>query len=894
MRAPRFGWQLSSPERGALQSAYQVQVQAGFGASWAADVELLWDTGKLAGQDSLNLVYGGPALHAASAYRWRVRVWDAADRASAWSQPGHWEMGLLDEAHWEAQWIGDGLPGPQTREAFYADDPAPLLRRAFALQGKPQRARLYLAGPGYWEASLNGKPLDDSVLNPSWTDFDQLVAYRVFDVGHLLAKGENVLGVMLGNGWYNPLPLEFFKEINFRDHLATGRPCLRARLVISLEDGSEQVLTSDGGWRVTPGPMLRNNIYLGEVFDARLEPDGWRSPGFDDSGWKAAAQVAGPKGALRADTIEPIRPRAAFVSQAPRETRPGVYVFDAGRNLAGWVRLALRGSAGTRVVLRFSELLNEDGSLNMGTCMAGWVREAGRGGPGAPARAEQRDEYILRGGGEEFYQPRFSFHGFRYVEVSGLEAAPQADDLQVIALQSDLKTVGEFHCSDERLNAIQGLVDNTFRSNLFSVQSDCPHRERLAYGGDIVVTSEAFMLNYDMGSFYPKTALDFALTQGEAGGIAQTAPFVGLAQFGLGEESGPVGWGLALPHLLVQNYRFYGELRQVQEHYAAGQRWLDFLAQRAQDGVIDTGLGDHGNITKRRYIQFVTTLSYARAARAMQRLAEVLGRPAEAAGYAQLAESIHAALGAHKRFSPQRKGLIGDGSQALQAIGLQTGYLKGENYAHGLELLLARLKQDRYAIETGLVGTQDLLEVLGQNEAVEALWELLTRREYPGWGHMLEAGASTLWEVWVDDRVKMSRNHPMLGSVSAFFYRHLAGLQIDPAANACDRITIKPLVPAELESVSAHFDSPRGRIASAWTQDEGVFELRLEIPVGTQALLGLPAGFPNSITESGLGLAEAEGVSLSEAPVEPGAQRRGARTWCRLGAGKYHFRAEAK
>ena len=372
----------------------------------------------------LHVEYEGPRLTSGQRCYWRVQVWDAEDQPSDHSVVSWWEMGLLSPDDWTGTWISDGSEEPATEEAFYDDDPAPLFRRSFHVDGQVKRARLYAVGLGYHELRLNGRGLSDHVLDPAWTSFGKRIFYTCEDLTEKVDQGENVLGAMVGNGWYNPLPMRMWGRINIRDHLVVGRPRLLAQLTIEYEDGSVQTVATDDEWKVRPGPILRNNVYLGEKYDARLEQPEWDRPGFNDSDWNSAAAADPISGELQALPIPPIRVTERLTPVALREVSPGAYIFDLGRNFAGWVRLRVQGPRGTTVRMRMGERLYPDGSLNPMTAVAGQIkglREDGtpRGGPGAPEIAWQANSYTLRGGGPEEYTPRFTFHGFRYVEVTG-------------------------------------------------------------------------------------------------------------------------------------------------------------------------------------------------------------------------------------------------------------------------------------------------------------------------------------------------------------------------------------------------------------------------------------------------------------------------------------------
>ncbi len=491
-------------------------------------------------------------------------------------------MGLLDNTDLGGQWINDGKSLPVRDEDFYADDPAPLFRKTFSIQGKIEKARFYISGLGYNVAYLNGKRIGDHELDPGWTGYAAREFYSTYDVTDLLIDGKNCLSVTLGNGWFNPLPLRMWGGRNIRDALFTGKPSFICRLSADAADGSKTVIVSDETWKVHDGPIIRNNIYLGEVYDARREVSGWNLPGFDDQDWKTASVTDFLPGSLRAQPQPPIKIRAEIKPVNLTSPGKGVYIFDMGQNFAGWIRLKIRAAKGTTIRLRYGELLYDDGTLNPMTGVCGQIKGKRKnaegemvniGGPGSPEIAWQSDTYIAKGEGTEEFTPAFTFHAFRYVEVTGLESSPRISDCLGLRLSSAVETVGTFECSDTLINAIQKMCTSTFLSNIFSIQSDCPHRERFQYGGDIVATSEAFMYNFDMSSFYGKTVQDWTDAAREDGRFTDTAPFVGIQYCG-------IGWAMVQPLLQLQLLRFYGNLSLVREQYPAAKRWIDLVIRR--------------------------------------------------------------------------------------------------------------------------------------------------------------------------------------------------------------------------------------------------------------------------------------------------------------------------
>ncbi len=778
-RHPRLGWILQSTKRDQAQSAYQVLV-ASTEATLARDRGDLWDSGKVVSGQSVHVVYGGRPLMSRAVCSWKVRVWDREGRVSPWSAPARWEMALVEPGDWTATWVNDGKPNPTSDEAFYENDPAPLFRREFALTAPVRRARLYVTGLGYYEAFLNGVRVGDQVLDPGWTMYGKRVFYSTYDVTSQVRQGRNCIGVTLGNGWYNPLPLRMWGNLNLRDHLAIGRPRFIAQLEIDLADGSRRSIVSDGTWRVADGPLVFNSVYLGEVYDARLEPEGWALPGFDDRAWRRAAPAAGQVGPLRAQPQPPIRVTATFDPVAVSEPTPGVFVFDMGQNFAGWARLALDAPEGTRITLRYGELLNADGTLNPLTSVAGQIKGRRKtkdggsekiGGAGSPDVAWQQDTFVASGRGREVYTPRFTFHGFRYVEVAGHPGKPSLDAMKGLRLSADVKEAGSFTSSSELLNRIQEMTRRTFLSNLFSVQSDCPHREKFGYGGDIVATSDAMMLNLDMSGFYEKSVADWTDSARADGMLTDTAPFVGIQYLRRRLGDGPPRAAVAaLPVLWGPPHRRTG----VQ----TSRRWLDLVTAANPEHVVTDGLGDHEALTRTPPESLVTPL-YLASARLVARLAGVLGHREEAARYSELAESIRRAFAERVLKPASDRGTTR--TQSAQAFALQAGLLDPAARAAAVQWLLDDIRGPQKGhLSTGIFGTKFALDALSAEGQAQAVFDIIRQDAYPGWGYMLANNATTLWEHWALSESTYSHNHPMFGSISEWFFKWLGGIQPDP------------------------------------------------------------------------------------------------------------------
>ncbi len=831
------------------------------------------------GSQSIGVAYAGKLLQSGRRVFWTVQVWDREGRKSRESAPSWWEMGLVEGRDWQGHWIGDGRPAPAKDEEFYGDRPAPCFRREFVVKRPMRRARAYVTGLGYYEMTLNGQRVGDHLLDPAWTNYDRRVFYSSYDVSKLLKQGRNAAGLLLGNGWYNTLPLRIFSRFNLRTILPTGEPRALLQLNIEYDDGSREAVVTDENWRVAESPIRSNSLYLGEIYDARKEMRDWDLAGFDDHAWKTAAQVDAPKGKLMPQPLPPIRAGKLMQPVKVTEPKPGLYIVDMGQNFAGVAAFRFNAPAGTTVKIRYAELLNPDGTLNPLTSVAGQIKN-GNGGPGAPPIAWQTDTYICKGGGPESCTPRFTWHGFRYIEISGLSSPPSLSSIVGHPLHSDVESVGEFACSNPLFNRIQEMVRWTILSNIFSVESDCPHRERLGYGGDIVAAGEAIIYNFDMSRFYSKAVDDLADSVRPNGGMTETAPFVGIADESLGEGAGPIGWGTAFPHLQWQLYQYYGDRAPLTTYYDMTRAWIRLLESRADGGILVNGISDHESLVPKP-VPLTGTAFYYYNVELAARIAGTLMHNADLARYETLAQSIRAAF--NGRFLKPETGAYFTGTQACQAFALYMDLAPPAQKQEALAVLVRDIMDNHKGhLTTGIFGTKYMLNALTDTGRADVAYELANQKTFPGWGYMLENGATTLWEHWAKEERVYSHNHPMFGSISEWFFKGLAGIRLaDAGVEGMRQIRIAPNVVGDLTWVRASYDSVRGRISSAWKRDGGSFVLEVAVPPGIQAAVEVPANDPTSVKEANLLARDAEGVKYVGA-------RNGSAIF-HVGSGVYRF-----
>lgn len=880
---PRLSWRLTATERGERQTAYQV-LAATRPDLLHPGVADLWDSGAVRSGRGVGIEYAGRRVAPGETVHWVVRVWDREGRSSPWSAPARWERALLDGADASA-WICADTPDPSRHEDFFGPHPAPMFRTGFRVERSVVRARACVSGLGYYELHLNGARVGDAVLDPGWTDYAKRVLYATYDVTAHLRPGDNTVGLIAGNGWYNILPLWGWgsENRNLRKHLPQGRPRVLLHLELEHADGTKEVVRTDPTWQWSDSPIVFNSHFIGEEYDARMEQPGWDKPGFDYSAWKPAVRATEPTGPLRAQTAPSIRVTRTLKPVAITEPAPGRFVFDFGQNFAGVVRLRVRGPRGTTITLRQGEILFPDGNVNFRTSAAMQIKPEGApGGPGAPTDAYQTDRYTLRGEGDEVFTPRFTFHGFRYVEMTGFPGTPTLEALEGLRLNSDVEPAGAFECSNPLFNRIHDAVQWTLLSNLFSVQSDCPHREKFGYGGDLAAACDMGLMNYDMSTFYAKSVRDLADAQRANGGFTETAPYVGIADDGLGDGAGPVEWGTAHPLVCWKLFQHYGDLRMLEEQFPAIERWMRLLESKAVDGILANGIGDHESLVPKS-VPVTGTAFYALNADLAARIAGLLGHERRRRYYTHLADSIRDAF--IKKFLVPGSGRIDSGTQCNQATALALGLVPERYRPAVLDVLVNDIVTARAGhLTTGIFGTDFMLRVLSESGRADVAYLVANQRTFPGWGHMLENAATTLWETWAFSDNIYSHNHPMFGSIDAWFYQYLAGIR--PADNAAgfNRIVIRPRMVDGLSWVKAHHDCVLGRIASQWRIEGARLRMRVVIPAGATALVYVPARRPSDVRESGRPAGDSAGVELLGAD--------GDALVYRVGSGEYVFESE--
>lgn len=756
-----------------------------------------------------------------------VWVWlslTACNRALENVQP---DFTTGDQAHW----IQDDGELPAADSLFYLDHPAPLFRKEFQPEGAVRKATLLITAAGYYQAFINGLRIGDQILDPAWTDFSKRIYYSEFDVTSLLRDEVNCLGVMLGNGFYNPLPLRKWGRRNLRKDLAAvGKPTFIAKLHITYENGESEEIVSDDSWKYAYGPIVKNSVYLGVVYDARREVSDWDTPGFADGSWQPAIIAPAPGGQLQPAFFPPVQITQEITPVEVYAAGPERWIVDMGVNFTGTYKIKLSGTPGDSITFRFGERIYEDGTLNPMTTVIGQIKRAGVGGPGAPPVAWQTDTYIVGEQTDSWYQPEFTYHTYRYMEISGLDEKPDMADIKGLFMHSNVPNTNSFSSSSDLLNSIQEATERTFLANLVSVQSDCPAREKFGYGGDINATAESFIYNFDMQDFYRKTVYDWVDAMNDSS-FVDTAPFVGVQYCGISWESA---------FLLTQYYLYlyYNDTEIIKELYALDNQWMDKVARLHPEGIVTKGLSDHESLEPVP-VELTGTGHYLQCARIMETFAEVMGDKANQEKYGQLAEHLKQLIKDRFWDQPVQEKI---NRQTLFSSLLYHGIIPADEVKVATDSLLKAVQNGPAGhFNTGIFGTKYVLETLSEHRSPETVFDIVNSTTYPGWGFMIDQGATTIWETWKESDNIFSNCHPMFGTVTEWYYRWLGGIRPDPEHPGFQEFVLAPTIPEGLEFVNCTYQSPAGAIVSNWTKEqEDVYRYEWSIPAGSTAKVSIP------------------------------------------------------
>ena len=845
---PRLSWKLESLEqtRGVKQTSYRVLVADSPEVLDRGEGNL-WDSGKVDTGQSSQVVYAGKPLASRTICYWKVKEWHisgsdggaAAVKESAWSQPARWSMGLLNPDNWSAKWIsmqpserepaedlGLGKPGDGLNSRN-----SPMLRKSFTLAKPVKEAQISICGLGYYEMSLNGAKVGDHVLDPAWTCYHKNALYVTYDISAVLQQGANALGVQLANGIYNQ---EFGDPWGFKTAQWRAFPQMLLQLDVTFTDGTKQRLVSDETWKASAGPIDWDQLRMGVMYDARREHPGWSQAGFDDSRWKPAILREGVKGKLAAQVCEPIKVMKTLKPTSVVKG-DGFYEVDFGQNIAGWTRVKVSGKAGDRVMLDY-----------------------GAHGANIEGKPLQTEVYTLKGGGEEVWEPDFTYNGFSKVRVSGFPGTPNKENFEARVVHTAFDERGAFECSNPLLNQILEMCRWSYIGNFVGIPTDCPHREKNAWCGDAQAAAELGLTYYGSEAAYTRWILDFQAIQRADGKLPCMVPG---SEWAFDHCDGPA-WEIAYIAIPWHLYEYRGDRRILEVHYQNYKQWLQWYRKHPtinKGQIIDYGLGDWCSNHIQTPPEITSTGYYYAAAMRIAAIAGMLGKTDEQQEYSALAREIRQAF--NNKFYHPDSGLYWIGSQTAMSCALYHGLVDPANRDQVVKNLVDAIRKNHYALDFGVLGSKYLLRVLCDNGYADVAYAMVIKEDTQGWVRMLRTGNTTLWENFLG---LGSNNHVFMGDVGAWFVNYLAGIRPDPANPGFQRFWIRPEMPGDLTWVKAHHDSPYGSIKSEWKKTGKAFTLNVTIPANTTATVFVPVAAKDaaSVMETGKPASEAKGVKF--------------------------------
>ncbi len=833
---PRFSWQITAAVPDVMQTFYRIQVATSEKALLSGD--LLWDSGEVPSDLSILIPYQGPALESGKDYFWRVNVQTNLD-TQTWSAPAHWTMALLSPEDWQAEWIG--IAPEDSTMTFGGDTDRPwvrtrlsarYLRKEFPVEKEVSRAILSICGVGAYDAYLNGERIGDAVLAPAQTNFLKTTYFNTYNVTSLVKNGPNALGVTLGNQHYFPT--------RNPGVIGYGYPQLLAQLDVEYSDGTRQRIVSDTSWRVTDqGPIVANNEFDGEEYDARLEMPGWNRVGFDASAWRVPDRMKAPTDNLRAQPNPPMKIKELLKPISIHRLKSGKLLVDMGQNMVGWLRVRLNGKKDQPITFRFAELLQPDSTLYVANLRSALVTDIYT--PAADSLFE--------------WEPRFVYHGFRYVEISGLDDTPELDDLTGCVIYDDMKTTGQFETSNDIINQVYKNAYWGIRGNYRGFPTDCPQRdERLGWLGDRTTGAYGEAFVFDNALMYNKWLQDIEDSQNEKGSISAVSP----AYWEIYREN--VTWPAAYFTVADMLYRHYGDNSGIIRHYPSMKRFIDYIVSSCMENgiVVKDRYGDwcmppesleliHSQDPARKTPgPILSTTVFYDLLNLMCDYAVMSGHASDTTAYRTLAAQMKDDYNA-QYFNPQTA-QYGNNTVTGNLLSLRLG-LVPEGYEEQVVRNIVDKTVNEFDghVSTGVLGIQHLMRGLTESGNVDLAYQIASNDTYPSWGYMVRKGATTIWELWNGDTAAPdmnSCNHVMLlGDLLIWYYEDLAGIRNDPSGVAFKRLIMKPVFPKGLDEVKASFESPYGLIRSHWTLQGDDLTWEIELPANTSARVELPARF---------------------------------------------------
>ncbi len=855
---PRLSWKIASTETNVMQSAYEIKV-----TNQTAKGKVLWNSGKISSDRSVNITYDGPELSSMQRVYWQVRVWDNNGKATDWSEPAYWEMGILKPELWTASWIT-----MESESKTDSSPPAHYYRNKFESKKKVKSARAYVTSLGLYELYLNGAKVGDQLFTPGWTSYNKRLQYQTYDVTSMIQQ-KNAIGAILGDGWYRG-------NIGWQDqrNYYGNQLALLVQLKIEYTDGTSETIGSDKTWKASTGPIVESDIYNGELYDARLEMDGWANVGFDESKWESVGILNKSKNNLISPQGVPVKAVEKIKPIELIETPNGEMVFDLGQNMVGWVQIKMKGKKGEKVVMKFAEVLDKEGNFYTDNLRS----------------AKVTDTYIFKGDGVETYEPKFTFHGFRFLKLEGLKEAPAFEDITGIVIHSAMKPTGTFSCSDSLINQLQHNIQWGQKGNFLDVPTDCPQRdERLGWTGDAQVFSPTAAFNFDVSAFYTKWMKDVAADQLPDGKVPHVIPDV------LKGGGGSTAWADAALVVPWTTYLAYGDKRILEVQYPSMKAWVEYMHNRAGDDNLWTGDQHFGD-----WLAFATTRSdypgattekdliatayYAYSSGLLAKIAKIIGKNDDAAKYAKLSADIKKAF-VHEFVAPS--GMLVSNTQTAYLLAIAFDLLPADLVPKSAAYLAEDVEKFKH-LTTGFVGTPLLCKTLSAQGYDELAFMLLNRKEYPSWLYPVTQGATTIWERWDGQKpdgtfqsVGMnSFNHYAYGAIGEWLYTYVAGIQIDTENPGYKHFFLAPHPGGGLTNAKATFESIHGEIKSAWKIDGGNMVYEVAVPANTSATVTLP--------EAILGNVSVNNSALTDDKLKDAKQEQKSVT-LKLGSGNYSF-----
>ncbi|OCX53298.1 alpha-L-rhamnosidase [Mucilaginibacter sp. PPCGB 2223] len=859
---PHLSWELQSDSRGVVQTAYRLLV-ADNAASLEKNIGNIWDSKKVLSPASIQVKYSGMKLLSAKKYYWKVMVWDNKAHASPWSTVAGWQMGLLTADDWKgAKWIAyetmpDSnriLPGITPRggkKISPGKDILPIFRKRFNVNKTVKSATLFISGLGHFEASLNGEKIGDHFMDAGWTNYQKQALYVGFDITRQLQPGQNAIGVMLGNGFYFT-PSGRYRKLT----VAYGYPKMICRLLIEYADGTSSDIISDPSWNVAPGPITFSAMYGGEDYDATLEQKGWDTPVFDDRQWRPAIITEGP-GQLNMQMEEPVKVMQSFSAKSITKIKDAEYVYDLGQNSSAIPQITVKGKRGDTIIITPAELVNADGTANQ------------------KATGRHTYKYTLKGDGEETWSPRFTYYGLRYLQIDG---TPQIISVKGLHIRNGADKAGEFSCSNDLFNKTNTLIDWAVKSNMVSVFTDCPHRERLGWLEQDHLMGNSLQYNYDLVNLFKKCVNDMRFAQTPDGLIPEIAPE--FTVFGDGFRDSPE-WGSAAILVPWYVYQWYGDKQVLADSYEMMQRYLTYLDKLSDRGILTEGLGDWFDLGPRRPgVSQLTSKGVTATAMfyydltTTSKIAAVLNKPADAAYYTSLAVKVRTAFNV-KFFNKETK-QYDTGSQTANAVAVYMKLVEPQYKKAVVENIVKDIRDHNNSFTAGDIGFRYLLKVLDDEGRSDVIFDMNNRSDVPGYGYQLAKGATALTESW-QALPSVSNNHFMLGHIMEWFYTGLAGIRPDDNAVAYQQIVIRPEPVGDVTSAKGSYHSVYGTITSEWKKTTDSFDLSVTIPANTTATIYLPAKIGSKIMEGDKTPISKVSIVNNKAIIN-------------IGSGAYHFK----